>query len=362
MKTDLDQLKDTIKITDLARELDLKFKGDSKTQAHCFNPQGHTHGDRNASLSFDLKTNRYKCFACGASGSVIDLYKEIKGVSLSEAITELAKMAGNPTKAFSLSDKLKGKTLTQRAEYLTKLMRQGKTPPSPIYTPEATHKPITDAIAGIYKALLDYCGELDDQSLAYLTGATRGLTRGTIKRFQLFSIKDYTATNKFMREKFSLEQLQQAGLYNEKGNLIFYQHKVIIPFIESGRVIFLQGRRTDDQQPKYMHLKRSVPLFNAEILKRLATGERVYICEGVFDAMIIEQAGYKATAILGVNNFKPEMAELFSGLDVVLCLDNDEQGNKATQDLAGVFLSQGQSVKRKLLPDGVKDITEYCIK
>jgi DNA primase len=165
-----------------------------------------------------------------------------------------------------------------------------------------------------------------------------------------------------MREKFSLEQLQHAGLYNEKGNLIFYQHKVIIPFIESGRVIFLQGRRTDDQQPKYMHLKRSVPLFNAEILKRLATGERVYICEGVFDAMTIEQAGYKAVAILGVNSFKPQMTELFSGRDVVLCLDNDEQGEQATQDLARVFLLQGQSVKRKLLPDGVKDITEYCIK
>jgi len=361
MKTDLDQLKDAIKITDLARELGLKFKGDSRTQAHCFNPQGHTHGDRNASLSFDLKTNRYKCFACGASGSVIDLYKEVKGVSVSEAINELAKMAGG-AKAFSLSDKLKGKTLTQSAEYLTRLMRQGKTDQTPHSTPETPYKPLTDAIAGVYKALLDYCGELDTQSLAYLTGATRGLTKEIIKRFQIFSIKDYTATNKFMREKFSLEQLQQAGLYNEKGNLIFYQHKVIIPFIESGRVIFLQGRRTDDQQPKYMHLKRSVPLFNAEILKRLATGERVYICEGVFDAMMIEQNGYRATAILGVNNFKPQMAELFNGLDVVLCLDNDEQGNRATQDLARVFLLQGQSVKHKILPDETKDITEWYIK
>lgn len=348
MKTDLDTLKDAIKITDLARNLGLQLRG---RQASCYNKASHKHGDKNFSLGLDTKTNRYKCFACGASGSVIDLYKEVKGVSLSEAIDELAKIAG-----------LQNNGKQQPASRIKTSTKQAETSTSPIYTPEAPYKPLTDAIVGIYKALSDYCGELDEPSLAYLTGATRGLTREIIKRFQIFSIKDYQATNKYMREKFSLETLQHAGLYNEKGNLIFYQHKVIIPFIESGRVIFLQGRRTDSQQPKYMHLKRSVPLFNAKTLKTLATGERVYICEGVFDAMMLEQAGFKATAILGVNNFKPEMAELFSGLDVVLCLDNDEQGARATQDLARVFLLQGQSVKRKLLPDGVKDITEWYIK
>ena len=346
MKTDLDTLKDTIPIADLARSLGLQIRG---RQASCYNKVSHKHGDKNFSLGLDTKTNRYKCFACGVNGSVIDLYKEVKGVSLSEAINELAKIAGLSSTGQPAS---RQKTGTE----------QVRITPSPIYKPEATQKPITDAIAGIYKALLDYCGELDDQSIAYLTGATRGLTRETIARFKLFCIKDYSATNKFMREKFSPEALKEAGLVSDAGNLIFYQHKVVIPFIESGRIIFLQGRRTDNQQPKYMHLKRSVPLFNAETLKSLATGERVYICEGVFDAMMLEQAGFKAVAILGVNNFKPDMAELFNGLDVVLCLDNDEQGNRATQDLARVFLSEGQSIKRKLLPDGIKDITEWYLK
>lgn len=360
MKTDLDTLKDAIKITDLARSLGLQVRGG---QARCFNTSGHKHGDKKPSLGLDTKTNRFKCFACGVQGSVIDLYKEVKGVSVSEAINELAKMAGLPVKAFSLSDKLKGKTLTQGAEYLTELMRRDKTsPPQLIYTPEAPQKPLTSEIKGIYEALANYCGELDSQSLAYLTGPTRGLTKETITRFQLFSIKDYQATNKFMQGKFSLEELQQAGLVSEAGNLIFYQHKIIIPFIENGRIIFLQARRTDDQHPRYMHLKRSVPLFNADTLKTLTKGERVYICEGVFDAMMLEQNGFKATAILGVNNFKPERAELYSGLDVVLCLDNDEGGRQGTQAIASVFLTQGQSVKRKLLPDGVKDITEWYIK
>ena len=78
--------------------------------------------------------------------------------------------------------------------------------------------------------------------------------------------------------------------------------------------------------------------------------------------MMLEQHGYKAVAILGVNNFKAETTELFKGLDVVLCLDNDEAGERAKDEVAKMFLLKGQAVKSKQLPDGVKDISEYFMK
>ena len=340
MKADLDTLKDSISITDLARDLGLQVRG---KQARCFNTGQHKRGDKTPSLGLDTKTNRFKCFACGVQGSIIDLYKEVKRVSLSEAINELKKMAGllpstgRPAK---------------RAENIYKQAGPSYTAKTPLKTPTK----------GIYEALGGYCKGLSKEAYNYLTGPQRGLTKETLRRFKLFSINDYQATNEFMKRSFTREQLNEAGLISDTGNLIFYQHKIIIPFIESGRIIFLQGRRTDNQHPKYMHLKRPVPLFNTDTLQNLTKGERVYICEGVFDAMMLEQNGFKAVAILGVNNFKPDMAELFSGLDVVLCLDNDEQGKQATQALARIFLSQGQSVKTKTLPEGIKDITEYYIK
>ncbi len=338
---DLDTLKQAIKITDLARDLGLQVKG---KQARCFNSSQHKRGDKTPSLGLDLDTNRFKCFACGVSGSIIDLYKEVKGVDLSQAIKELAQRAGiviNNTKQYE-----KG---TQKHTPAPKIAD----------TLPASSK---QATRGIYEALRGYCGELDPQSLAYLTGATRGLKKETLEAFQIFSINVYSMSNRFMRDKFSLEQLQQAGLVSEAGNLIFYQHKIIIPFLDNGQIIFLQGRRTDQEHPRYMHLKRPVPLFNTDTLKDLKAGDKVYICEGVFDAMILEQNGYKAVAILGVNNFKPEMTKLFKGLEVVLCLDNDESGKQGAKALARLFLFNGQSVKTKLLPDGVKDITEYFIK
>ena len=341
MKIDLNTLKDSINITDLARDLGLQVRG---KQAHCFNIGQHKRGDKTPSLGLDTKTNRFKCFACGVQGSIIDLYKEVKGVSVSEAINELAKMAGL----------IQGKNNAFTAQKPLKMQKQDKTRPS-------LKASLKQPIKGIYEALGGYCKGLSKEAYDYLTGPSRGLTKETLRRFKLFSINSYPATNRFMQRSFTREQLQDAGLVSEQGNLIFYYHKIIIPFIKDGQVIFLQARRTDKQNPKYMHLKRPVPLFNIDTLQNL-TDERVYICEGVFDAMMLQQAGFKAVAILGVNNFKPEGAELFKGLDVVLCLDNDEQGQRATQALARIFLLQGQSIKTKILPEGIKDITEYYIK
>jgi DNA primase len=133
--------------------------------------------------------------------------------------------------------------------------------------------------------------------------------------------------------------------------------------LQDGRIIFLQGRRLDQEQPKYLHLKGvGVPMYNSDTLQGLKKGDKVYITEGVFDATVLEQNGYHAVAILGVNNFKPEMTHQFKGLDVVLAFDNDEAGERATKEVAKMFLLNGQEVKTKRLPENVKDITDYFIK
>ena len=334
---DLDRLKEAIPITELAERLGLEIKG---RQARCYNSQAHSHDDRNKSLGLDTKRNRYKCFTCGVSGSVIDLYMAIKGVEKGEAIRDLASMAG------LAPDSPQSHATSQF---------------TPKSKPEVILEP-TEAYSDIYEELAYLCGGLDRESLDYLTSDKRGLTEQTANDFLLCNIRDYQDIDKKLKAKFSKDELQKAGVLSDKGSLIFYKHKVIIPFMSEGRVVFLQGRRTDEGQPKYLHIKRPVPLFNTDKLKELEKGDKVYIAEGVFDAMILEQNGYNAVAILGVNNFKPEYTELFKGLEVVLCLDNDEAGERATGELAKIFLLKGQAVTAKQLPDGVKDITDYFAK
>jgi len=357
-KIDLDRLKQAISIMDLARELGLEIRG---RQARCYNSAAHKNNDRHFSLGLDIRRNRYKCFACGEQGSVIDLYKQVKGLGLSEAIKELADMAG-----------------------LTPMSHQthqtGYKPPDTYKDvktlPEATRGAINGAInepsgvySDIYEELYLICGGLDQESRAYLTGATRGLTEDTLNRFLLFSVSDYPKINQHLKDKFSQDELQRAGLINDEGNLIFYKHKILIPFLSEGRIVYLRGRylfkgNAETDGAKMLGLKGQTTkiLFNADRLADLEKGDKVYICEGEFDTMILEQHGYNAVGILGTTNFNADDIELFKGFDVVLALDNDEAGKRATKELAELFLLKGQRVKSKRLPDGIKDITEFFIK
>ena len=326
-KIDLNRLKEALPIMELAKTLGLDIRG---KQARCYNAQAHSHNDRNFSLGLDTNRNRYKCFACGKQGSIIDLYKEVRGLELNQAIKELADMTG-------ISSETADTTPCQSVKVKE--------------TASAT-EPNTD----VYGEL---CEPLDKECMDYLTGQTRGLTEDTIKRFSISMIGDYQLSDKRLKDKFKFEELKNAGVFSDKGNLLFYGFKLLIPFKKNGKIVFLQSRRMDNEQPKYRHISRPVPIFNTDTLTEMNKGDKVYICEGVFDAMILEQNGYRAVAILGVNNFKDESIELFKGLDVVLCLDNDSAGLGATNKIAEMFLLQGQIVKTKQFPDGIKDVTDY---
>lgn len=336
---DLDQLK-RYPIIDLAKSLGLEVKG---KQARCYNTQAHAHGDRNPSLGFDINRNRYKCFSCGVEGSTIDLFMGVRGLEFSEAVKELESYLGlsNPNKTRANSD--------------FKPYKQEDYPKPQI-------EPINKQFSYIYEELLNTC-KLDKESRDYLNA--RGITDKTIERFSLTSINDYQKTNQHLKEKFNKEELQQAGLFNNE-NLIFYKNKIVIPFIEDKKIIYLRGRYFDNGNAqtdgaKMLGLKGHTTkrLFNAEILKNLK--DKVYICEGEFDTIILEQEGYNAVGLLGTTNFSQEMTELFKGLEVVLALDNDKAGKEGTKELAKMFLLKGQKVKSKQLPENIKDITDYYL-
>lgn len=78
----IEQIKQTIDTKDLADRLGLNFDRNGKV-AHCFNTGGHPNNDRNPSLGFYKDSRgvyRFNCFACGAKGTAIDLYAQVKGI------------------------------------------------------------------------------------------------------------------------------------------------------------------------------------------------------------------------------------------------------------------------------------------
>jgi len=336
---DLDRLKQSIPILDLAKFLGLEVKG---KMARCYNGAAHKHNDKHFSMGLDVEKNRYKCFTCNEQGSIIDLYMAVKGLDFNQAVKELSEMVGLTYIAQKTQYKAQEGVQINKGVLNT--------------TTRINNEDIGD-YSYIFEELYRYCEGLDQESEEYLK--SRGLKEKTIERFKLFSVKDYQETDKYLKSKFSIEELNKAGLLSEKGSFIFFKHKIIIPFLQGGKIIFLQARRLDQEQPKYLHIKRPVPLFNVDTLTKIEKGKKVYICEGVFDTMILEQYGYRAVGIVGVNNFKTDYIDLFKDFDVVLALDNDEAGERGTQEIAKMFILKGKRVKKKQLPLGIKDITDY---
>lgn len=68
-------------ILDLAERLRIEI-GKNNT-CRCINPM---HDDKNPSMSFDSRTNSFKCFSCGYKGDTIELVMEVNKFSFKEAI------------------------------------------------------------------------------------------------------------------------------------------------------------------------------------------------------------------------------------------------------------------------------------
>ena len=91
--------------------------------------------------------------------------------------------------------------------------------------------------------------------------------------------------------------------------------------------------------PKYVYakgFKKSHILFGQPLVD---TSNAVCITEGALDAMWLNQLGYQAVALLGMQMSKVQ-EDLILGLpskEIILCLDNDDAGKRATEDVANLF-------------------------
>jgi hypothetical protein len=101
----LDEIKERVDIVAAARLYGMQVNNHGQALC-CFHP------DKHPSLSF--KYNRYKCFACGASGSALDLVMALCGLDLMGAANRL-------NEDFNLDleqDKPRGRTKLQKSQAL----------------------------------------------------------------------------------------------------------------------------------------------------------------------------------------------------------------------------------------------------
>lgn len=294
--------------------------------------------------------NEFHCFGCGKHGDVINLYADACQIDFKTALEELA------TRYIPAYDGVRHKTIRKldiKSVYTNKPLPEKQFEFKPIYSE-------------IYEHFQQFCitqpaTESARKAAEYLR--RRGIDDWTIRHFKLFVIKNYVATNDFLKSNYSIEDLKGCGLMNDKGNLVFFVHPIVIPYYQDGRIVYLQGRtigNPPDGASKYQFLS-GVPrsIFNLDSIKKLRPNSEVYLTEGAFDCMTLVKNGMFAVSLGSAKIFKKEWMKYFKKYKILISFDNDTAGINGANALIEDFLMAGILAEKRDWNKGFKDINEY---
>lgn len=375
----IEEIKKRINILDLAYEIGLQPT-----------KQGFIYSiyrdEKNRSMKLYPDTNSFFCFATGRGGDVIDFYKDYHRIEVKDAVKELAVRVGleisasQKSKVKSKNDgiksKIKSKKKSEEKIKVLKIERDYFEERAAVgeYSMGLDKNKAERIAMGalmddrkatqilIYESLEKFCFGVDDETFEYLLGKDRGLKPETIKKFRLFSIKDVKTTFEYLKDCFKDEELIISGLINKDGNFVFTYHKILIPYIENHKITYLRGRCIDTKGKfsKYIGLSNFAGnlspkrFYNIETLRNINPGDKLIICEGEFDSMIMEQEGFIAVGIPGVTNIPEKQIQLIKDFDLYVAFDNDDAGKDAMQRFVKLINKPIKAIKLKKH----KDITE----
>lgn len=177
-------------------------------------------------------------------------------------------------------------------------------------------------------------------------GAARGLTNETIDSHMLGLAPGGRWLYDALRSKgFSEEDIFATNLCWEREGkpLDFFQNEVTIPYLVGPACLSIRGK---DMGGKY----RGVRGEGARLFNTNATwgAEEIVVCEGEFDAMVLEQLGFRAVAVPGATNWKPAWNGYFDEAKRVWAMyDPDPAGNAGADKLMAML---GPKVKKVNLP------------
>ncbi len=261
-------------------------------------------GQRDDSFRASLSINAFHCFACQASGNVLDFVAAMEKCSIRQAALRLQRWfsVGAPNESAA------GRPLgpARRSVRKGQLVREkeGRNPPLPF------------ALTGV------------DPTHPYLV--ERGIDRATAVEFGV-------------------------GWYAGPGLL---NGRIVIPIANArGQTVAYAGRALDDGLPKYKlpaGFRKAWELFNRH--RAAATGSKtVIVVEGYFDCLRVHRAGLPwVVALMGSSLSAEQENALLEPFDrVILLLDGDATGRVASRAIA-VQLSKRCLVVEVQVPDGAQ--------
>ena len=266
------------------------------------------HNDKHPSLHFDLKKNRYKCFACGASGNVIDLVMRYNNMEFKEAINWIGNKEVNTAKD-NAYEKKESREEAVDIEYLEVLMKN-------VCINEDAARFLFDE-RRIDSRVVEWCG--------------------------LTSVSSDTPCWRW-------------------GKAFYDAPSLLIPYRDvDGKLLTVQGRYLGkEKKPRFKFPQGSqAGMYNKQVIATLKKGDELWITEGPSDCWAMMSAGRKAVAIPSATSLTTGDLRLLGdglqkGVSLHMAPDNDRPGMELFKTLKRHF----PDLQGHVLPDGVKDFGE----
>ena len=296
------------------------------------------HNEKTPSFSVSPDKQIYHCFGCKKGGGVINFIMEIENLTFPEAVRFLAKRANLPVpeeEERSGADRLRRRVLDLNR----------------------------DAARWYYELL---CSPEGGAVQAYLD--KRQIRRSIAVRFGMGASPDRwdSLLTAMTRRGYSKEELLAAGLVvNGKNGRLYdkFRNRLMLPVIDTrGDVVGFGSRVIDNSEPKYMNTTETITYSKRRILYGLNLAKKtkrpnIILCEGNLDVVTLHQAGFdNAVASMGTA-LTVEQTRLLSRFtkELVLCYDNDNAGQLATQRALELLNNSEFTVKVLKLPNRLED-------
>ena len=301
------------------------------------------HKEKTPSFHVSLERGSYHCFGCGEGGDMFSFIEKIEGVDFKGALKILAEKAGVPLEYSS-----GGKERTDKRERLHSVMAR---------------------VAQWYTSHLP-------GSVAETYARTRGLTDATIAAWGIgYAPEGWRALLEALQaEGYTTQEFLAAGLIKEsegKPGTYYdrFRNRLMFPIRDTtGRIIAFTGRtlETGDQSvgvqnAKYLNspetdlYHKSDILFGLDIAKdAIRTRGFTMLVEGQMDLLHAHQADFGNTVALSGTALSDKHLALMKRYsdNLMLVLDADNAGLKASASAAQAALHAGLRVKAARLPLG----------
>lgn len=301
------------------------------------------HDDTNPSMSVSPDKQIYKCFSCGASGTVFNFIMDFENITFMEAVKKTADIGGIKVDIGKTSKPKYGGDLYKIYELSLKYY-------------------INNINTGAGKEAREYLKK-------------RGLGEDIIKEFQIgLSLKNKNTLSNILTSKFKEEDVMKSGLTG-RGDFGYYDlfyDRIMFPLYDlNGQVVAYSGRiYNKEDNAKYFNTRETEIFKKGELLynyHRAKTSARqknvIIIMEGFMDVIRAYSVGIKnVIATMGTAVTKNH-ANLIKRMakEVILCFDGDAAGAKATESCIKELSKVGVTPKIIRLEEDL-DPDEYILK